>query len=116
MLLCTSGFTLKVKFSVPKNQIHVGLYIHAGSDTHRKAFFDLLKRERAAIEGDLLCCFPLKWDQRNKVPRISVRRENVNPEEKPNWCRQHEWLAKCLNRMHEIFAPRVKKLKQLRRA
>jgi hypothetical protein len=35
---------------------------------------------------------------------------DVDPKDKTDWPRQHEWLAKRLNEMHRVFAPRVNAL------
>ena len=103
----TSGFTLKVAFSVPKNEIHVGLYIHRGSDANRKAIFGLFEREKVTIEEELKFDSRLEWERSRKVPRILTRRDDADPKDKSDWCQQHKWITEHLDKMHGVLATRV---------
>ena len=90
-----------------KNQIRAELYI---SGDHAKAFFGLLKLQRDAIEREL--GYPLEWEElpSRRDCRISSYLNEVDPEDEASWPHQHEWLAKRLNDMHRVFAPRVSAL------
>jgi hypothetical protein len=37
--------------------------------------------------------------------------DNVDPEDRSDWPRQHEWLAQRVNDLHRAFANRVKALR-----
>jgi hypothetical protein len=91
----------------PKRQVRVELYI---SGDNAKAFFHLLAGQREEIERDL--GFKLDWEELpdGQDSRISVSLNDADPENKADWARQHEWLAKRLNEMHRVLAPRVKTL------
>jgi hypothetical protein len=90
-----------------KNQIRAELYI---SGDHAKAFFGLLNLQRDAIEREL--GYPLEWEElpSRRDCRISSYLNDVDPEDEAGLPHQHEWLAKRLNDMHRVFAPRVSAL------
>lgn len=102
-----SGFNLSAVMLRQKNQIRAELYI-AGN--HAKAFFASLQGQKEAIEKEL--GFPLEWEElpERRDCRVSSYLDNVDPEDKADWPRQHEWLAKRLNDMHRVLALRVKEL------
>jgi hypothetical protein len=102
-----TGFSVNGVMIRPKNQIRSELYI-AGD--RAKAFFGLLQRQKEAIERDL--GYPLEWEElpSRRDSRVSCYLNEVDPEDRADWPRQHEWLAKRLNDMHRAFAPRVSKL------
>ena len=100
-------FNLGVRMSHQLNRIQVYLYL---SGSKAKAFFGLLEQQKTEIEQEL--GYQLEW---NLLPegqdcRIAVYRNGVNPNDKSNWGQQHEWLAGHLNKMHQIFSPRIKEL------
>lgn len=99
-----TGFNLAAAMIRPKNQIRAELYI-AGD--RAKAYFGLLKGQKGAIERDL--GYPLEWEElpSRRDCRVSSYLNDVDPEDKSDWPRQHEWLAKRLNDMHRVFAQRV---------
>ena len=48
---------------------------------------------------------------RNAVSRyVAVYLDQTDPEDREDWTRQHEWLAKSLNDLHRVFAGRVEAL------
>jgi hypothetical protein len=102
-----SGFNLGAVMIRPKNQIRAELYISGDS---AKTLFGLLKRQKDAIEGEL--GYPLEWEElpSRRDCRISSYLNEVDPEDEADWHRQHEWLARRLNDMHRVFAPRVSAL------
>jgi hypothetical protein len=76
----------------------------------RKAFFHLLEAQKDQIERDL--GFALDWEElpAGQDSRISVSLDDADPENEADWTRQHEWLARRLNEMHRVLAPRVRLL------
>ena len=76
------------------------------------AYFHALEQDREAIERELP--FQLKWEEfpNSGSCRLAVYRK-CDPAEESDWPEQHEWLARCLNRMHQVLAPRIKVLRPL---
>jgi hypothetical protein len=99
--------TLNATMIRPKRQVRAELYLSGGK---AKAFYHLLAEQKAQIEHDL--GFALHWEELpdGKDSRVSIWLDNADPENEPDWKRQHEWLAKRLNEMHRVLAPRVRAL------
>ncbi len=91
----------------PKKRIRVELYL---STEHAKAFSHLLREQKDDVEKEL--GFPLEWEElpARRDNRIAVYLDPADPEDRENWTRQHEWLAKSINDLHRVFAGRVKAL------
>jgi len=91
----------------PKKQVRTELYI---SSDKAKAFFNLLEAQKDQIEREL--GFALDWEElpEGKDSRIVVSLDDAVPENEADWTRQHEWLARRLNEMHRVLAPRVRLL------
>jgi hypothetical protein len=102
-----SAFHLGAVMLRPKNQIRTELYI-AGDDA--KAYFGLLKLQQDTIEQEL--SYPLEWEELpdRRDCRVSCYLSNVDPENKDDWHRQHEWLANHINDMHRVFAKKIRTL------
>ncbi len=102
-----AGFNLGAVMSVQKQRIRAELYI---TGDRAKAFFGLLENQKAEIEKQL--GYPLEWQELPEAEacRIACYLNDVDPADQADWPRQHEWLAKRLNEMHVVFAPRVKAL------
>ena len=103
-----SCFNLRTGINQYNRQIRVDLYI-AGADA--KVFFYLLYRQKDEIENEL--SYPLVWDdlpagQDTRITSYST--DDVDPEDKEDWLRQHEWLASRLISMHRVFSTRVQEL------
>lgn len=103
-----SGFVVGASMVRPKKQIRADIYI---SNEDAKAYFYLLRDQKDAIEAEL--GFPLFWDELpdGRDTRISVSLEDVDPESRSDWPRQHDWLAARLNDLHRVFANRVRALR-----
>lgn len=69
---------------------------------------DLLKAQKAAIEQEL--AISSNKNEMRQDCRVSICLNNVDPEDQADCPRQHEWLAKQLNDMHRVLAPRVSAL------
>jgi hypothetical protein len=90
-----------------KKQVRAELYL---SGAKAKAFFHLLAAQRDEIDREL--GFALDWEElpAGQDSRISISLDDADPENEADWTRQHEWLAKHLNAMHRVLAPRVRTL------
>jgi hypothetical protein len=102
-----SEFHLGAVMIRPKKQVRAELYI---SGDNAKSFLSILKEQRAAVEKEL--GYPLEWEE---LPagtdcRVSSYLNDADPENKPDWPRQHNWLAERLNDFYRVFAPRVANL------
>ena len=75
--------------------------------SNAKSNFQHLKRKKEAIEKEL--GLQLKWDNRldHVESQIIACPGKADPSD---WNCQHKWLAEYLNKMHKVFAPRIKKL------
>jgi len=101
------SFSVNSVMKTKDSRVQAELYI---SGSNAKSFFGLLKRQKDEIEQELGP--PLEWEElpMRQDSRISSSLDNADPTDKSDWSRQHQWLAKRLNDMHRVFAPRVKQL------
>ena len=90
-----------------KKQIRAELYLQGPP---AKTFFKLLNDQKAEIEREL--GYPLEWQELpdGQDSRIAIFLNDADPADEADWPRQHDWLAKRLNEMHRVFAPRVRDL------
>lgn len=102
-----SGFHLGTVMVRPKNRIQAELYI---GNERAKPFFYLLREQREKIETEL--GEPLSWEElpERRDCRIALYLDDTDPEDRDDWPRQHEWLAKSLGNLHRVFAARVREL------
>jgi Domain of unknown function (DUF4268) len=102
-----SHLTLNAVMVRSKRQVRAELYI---SGNKAKAFFHLLAAQKEAIEREL--GFGLDWEElpEGQDSRISISLDDAEPENEADWPRQLEWLARRLNEMHRVLAPRVRAL------
>ena len=102
-----AGFHLNAVMSVQKQRIRVELYI---TSDDAKAFFNDLQSQKTEIERQL--GHPLEWEELldAQACRVAYYLNDVDPADKADWPRQHQWLAKHLNEMHQVFASRVRAL------
>jgi hypothetical protein len=56
--------------------------------------------------------YALDWEElpAGQDSRISISLNDADLENETDWPRQHEWLARRLNEMHRVLAPRVRAL------
>lgn len=103
-----SGFMVSGVMVRPKKQVRAELYI---SNEHAKSYFFLLREQREAVEREL--GYPLYWDElpSGRDKRISITLDNVDPENRADWPRQHAWLAKHVNDLRRVFEARVRSLR-----
>ena len=102
-----ANFSLGAVMIRPKGQVRAELYI---SGEQAKAFLASLKTQREAIEREL--GYVLEWEElpSRRDCRVASYFNDVDPENEADWPRQHEWLAKRLNDLHRVLAPRVRTL------
>jgi hypothetical protein len=102
-----SRFHLGTTMIRPRNRVRAELYISGGS---AKAFFGLLRQQKDAIEQEL--GYALEWEElpERQDCRIASYLDEADPEDRTDWPRQHEWLAKRLNDLQRVFAQRVRAL------
>ena len=102
-----SGFMLGALVNSQSKRIGVELVLH---DENAKAFFNLLKQDRAAIDaafGAKLHWRELSGSNRSK---IDIWREDTDFRQEGRWDEQHAWLIDQLERFHAVFSERVRKL------
>lgn len=102
-----SGFGVNASMVRPKRQVRAELYI---SNADAKGFFHLLHEQKSEIEAEL--GYALDWDAlpEGRDTRISTAFNGIDPEDRADWPRQHDWLAARLNEFYRVFVNRVKAL------
>ena len=67
------------------------------------------------FRADILCKdieeealgYRLEWEESAKDCRVACYLPDADPENEEGWAHQHEWLARHLNDLHRVLAPRV---------
>lgn len=105
-----AGFSCRVSISRFSRDVQVSLYL---SNTHAPAHFEQLRAQRLQIEHDIT--EPLEWpDMEGKQHRrVFIALPVEDFADRTDWPRQHAWVADHLNRFHEVFAPRVRRLENI---
>lgn len=102
-----SGFKLGARVNSQKANIDVELVM---TDDDAKAYFHLLKAEKADIEaqmGDELIWQPLPG---KKFARILLAKPNTDFTRREEWGKQHAWMIDKLERFYTVFAERIRQL------
>jgi hypothetical protein len=101
-------FVLNAAINRQKQHVRAEAYI---TTAKAKEFFSRLKAQKDAIEKEL--GYPLEWQElpEKQDCRVAIILNDVDPENRSDWPRQHEWLAKHLNDLHRVFAQRVAALR-----
>ncbi|MCP5303441.1 MAG: DUF4268 domain-containing protein [Pseudomonadales bacterium] len=73
-----------------------------------KPHFYLLQEDKEAIEAEFGRA--LVWREASKYGIIAIRNRELDPNDRTNWPAQHRWMRQTLERLHEVFAPRIKLL------
>ena len=74
-----------------------------------RTYFHALEEEKKEIENQF--GEPLGWFAELKTEKHVALRKEADPEDENDWSRQHKWLATKLERLNEVFRPRVERLK-----
>lgn len=75
-----------------------------------KTYFDSLKEQQAEIEtefGEPLVWFA-EWEIESQIYLI---RDDMNPADEQDWCHQYEWITSKLEKLNEVFRPRIDRLR-----
>jgi len=67
-----------------------------------------LEKQREEIEkefGESLC-----WEETHGERRVSLINVNTDPTDENDWSRQHEWIVTQLEKLIEVFHPRIQEL------
>jgi hypothetical protein len=101
-----SNVGLNTVMVIQKKVIRVELYLRGSS---AKRFFQQLLQQKVEIERDL--GYALDWQElpEGQDSRITISLD-ADPTNEEDWPHQHDWLAKHLNEMFRVFAPRVREL------
>ena len=96
-----TGFRLVASVNRSDRYVRAELYI-AGNDAKR--FQGLFKDQKHEIEEELDYSF--EWEElpTRRDCRIACYLRDVDPEDKSDWRRQHDWLARHLNDLHGVFS------------
>ena len=103
-----SKIHLGASMNLRENRLRAELYM---TGHNAKSFFGQLLAQKDAIEREL--GYPLVWEElpEGRDSRISLPLTDVDPDNKVDWPRQHQWLTKHLSDLHRVFANRVKTLR-----
>ena len=91
----------------PHRMISVTFIIERERST--TTYFHSLKEQRVEIENELgqsLC-----WEETHGERRVSLIRMNTDPMNERDWSNQHEWMTTQLEKLIEVFHPRIERLK-----
>ena len=103
-----TDFGLIAFADIQDRRIGCGLML-SGPDA--KAHFQLLRRDRAAIEAEV--GFYMEWRElpERKESLVYVDMHDQNPGDTQEWERQHMWLCEKLHALYRTFGYRIKRLK-----
>ena len=98
-------FSLATSMSTRDQVIRAEVYI---GGANAKQFFALLYEQKDAVEQEL--GFLLEWKESRQDCRILVCLRDVDPTKESDWQQQHCWLVENLNKLHRVFASRIRSL------
>ena len=77
---------------------------------YAKPHFRLLKEDQAIIESEM--GVPLEWEELpdKKESRVILRFHGVDPTDRQQWTKQHQWFREKLESFHKVFSRRIKQL------
>lgn len=102
-----AGFQLGAAMIRPRREVRAEVYIDKPDG---KLLFRQLEHSRSEIERELGCA--LEWNELpgRRACRISNYLRPADANDRTDWPRQHQWLARTLNDLHRVFAPRIRVL------
>lgn len=102
-----AGFSLDGLLITTENRIGVALTMY---DNNAKAYFGLLRESKADIE--IALGFELDWMElpERKSSRLFDFWKDTDPLDKDQWPAYREWMKGRLEKLNEVFRPRIKAL------
>ncbi len=99
------GAGIRVKINVAKNKIRLEIYLDRKKTC--KAFFNLLHKDKKAIEEHLH--FDLDWQEfpQKAYSSIGFDIENKNIKDEKKWTGQHKMINLGVEILHRVFADRI---------
>jgi uncharacterized protein DUF4268 len=100
-----SGFEFGAH-NLMRGEISVELYL---SSPDARLYFQILHYDKVQIEREVGS--RLEWQEKptKKHSRIIIRNHSdIDPTNKQDWPRQHEWLLDKLEAFHKAFVPRIR--------
>ena len=102
------GYSLRtMKVIKPKGE-PPGIRVRFVMSGHAMTSFCILKKQQKEIEEEF--GEPFEWRIREKEKLVTVRKE-ADPADENDWPRQHKWLVTKLEKLNEVFRPRIERLK-----
>jgi hypothetical protein len=107
MRIGRSNFTLTANVNSQQRWINVMLEFH-GDDAGR--YYNAMKEQREEINAD--CHYDLAWEDLpgRKSAHIRIRDLDVDPTDRADWTRQHDWMIERLQELYRVFHERVRSL------
>lgn len=108
-----SGFLISGLVNSQKKTIAVELLM---TDDNAKAYFHLLKSERAEIEAELAArgvdVSALNWMElpHRKFSRLLLTRADTDFTRRGDWTEQHAWMIDQLESFYAVFSDRIRQL------
>ena len=101
------GFRLEVYPRPKYDDIVIRLYM---SGKNAKTHFHALKEQQQEIEREF--GEALEWDELRdaKYSKVSLSKSNVDLPNEKGWLSHYEWLATKLEKLNEVFRPRIEGL------
>ncbi len=102
-----SGFRIRAVTGIRDCFLELRLQM---SDKNSKAYFHLLYQDKSEIESEIGS--PLQWRElpNNVRSEISLRRDDVNPQNPDKWGDYHRWLLTYIEKFYTVFVPRIDNL------
>ena len=102
-----TNFSMEGRIATKLKKIEVHLIV---SGQNAKAHFYFLKQQQTEIQMEF--GETLEWEESpgRKSSRISLRKEDTDPQDESDWPNQHNWLASKLELFDKVFRPRIKAL------
>lgn len=72
-------------------------------------YFNALMEQQAKIHKE--CGESLSWYPVDSEKRIAFIKEDADVTDEKDWPNQHKWLATKLEKLNEVFRPRIERLK-----
>ena len=102
-----SGFVLIAIVNKKDFRLEVHLVMN---DNKAKVYFKELYKAKDEIGKEADMSFEWRELPENKESHVVVRLEDVNPENRNDWDKQHQWLKETLEMFFRVFSTRIKKL------